>query len=51
MGPRGVTAGHLGESSALLDICRAVRGLPPLTAEPHPLDPSRLATTVPEHHT
>ena len=33
-----VTAGHLGEPSALLDICLAVRGLPPLTAAPHPLD-------------
>src|SRR3984957_10368901 len=33
-----VTAGHLGEAGLLLDICRAVRALPPLPLEPHPLD-------------
>ena len=33
-----VTAGHLGEAGLLLDICRAVRALPPLPPEPHPLE-------------
>jgi DNA-binding CsgD family transcriptional regulator len=33
-----VTAGHLGEPGLLLDICLAVRALPPLPAEPHPLE-------------
>jgi len=33
-----VTAGHLGEAHLLEDICRAVRALPPLPPEPHPLD-------------
>jgi DNA-binding CsgD family transcriptional regulator len=33
-----VTAGHLGGSGVLLEICRAVRALPPLPAAPHPLD-------------
>jgi DNA-binding CsgD family transcriptional regulator/tetratricopeptide (TPR) repeat protein len=33
-----VTAHHLGGAGVLLEICRAVRALPPLTPEPHPLD-------------
>jgi DNA-binding CsgD family transcriptional regulator len=33
-----VTAGHLGGSGVLLQVCRAVRALPPLSATPHPLD-------------
>lgn len=33
-----VTAGHLGEAGFLLEISRAVRALPPLPAEPHPLE-------------
>jgi DNA-binding CsgD family transcriptional regulator len=33
-----VTAGHLGGSGVLLEVCRAVRALPPLWATPHPLD-------------
>ena len=31
-------ANHLGEKSALLDVSRAVRALPPLPPDPHPLD-------------
>jgi DNA-binding CsgD family transcriptional regulator len=33
-----VTAEHLGGAAVLLEICRAVRALPPLPAAPHPLD-------------
>jgi DNA-binding CsgD family transcriptional regulator len=33
-----VTAGHLGGADVLLEVCRAVRALPPLTPDPHPLD-------------
>jgi DNA-binding CsgD family transcriptional regulator len=33
-----VTAGHLCGSGVLLQVCRAVRALPPLPATPHPLD-------------
>ena len=33
-----VTARHLGGAGVLLEICRAVRALPPLPAAPHPLD-------------
>jgi DNA-binding CsgD family transcriptional regulator len=33
-----VTAGHLGGAGVLLEICRAVRALPPPPAVPHPLD-------------
>ena len=33
-----VTASHLGGKSVLLDVCRAVRALPPLPPDPHPLD-------------
>ena len=33
-----ITANHLGGSGVLLEICRAVRALPPLPAAPHPLD-------------
>jgi DNA-binding CsgD family transcriptional regulator len=33
-----VTAGHLGGAGVLLQICRAVRALPPLPATPQPLD-------------
>ena len=33
-----VNAHHLGGSDVLLEICRAVRALPPLPADPHPLD-------------
>ena len=33
-----ITAGHLGGASVLLEICRAVRALPPLPATPHPLE-------------
>ena len=33
-----VSAGHLGGSGVLLEVCRAVRALPPLPATPHPLD-------------
>jgi DNA-binding CsgD family transcriptional regulator len=32
-----VTAGHLGGADILREICRAVRGLAPLTADAHPL--------------
>jgi DNA-binding CsgD family transcriptional regulator len=33
-----VAAGHLGGAEPLLEICHAVRGLPPPPAAPHPLD-------------
>ena len=33
-----VTAGHLGGADILLEICRAVRALPPPPAAPHPLN-------------
>jgi DNA-binding CsgD family transcriptional regulator/tetratricopeptide (TPR) repeat protein len=33
-----VTAHHLGGADALREICRAVRALPPLPPDPHPLD-------------
>ena len=33
-----VTAGHLGGADILLEICRAVRALPPPPAPPHPLN-------------
>ena len=33
-----VNAGHLGGQSILLEVCRAVRALPPLPPDPHPLD-------------
>jgi DNA-binding CsgD family transcriptional regulator len=33
-----VTAHHLGGASVLLDVSRAVRALPPLPPDPHPLD-------------
>ncbi|HEY2737138.1 MAG TPA: LuxR family transcriptional regulator, partial [Thermoanaerobaculia bacterium] len=33
-----VTAHHLGGADALREICRAVRALPPLPRDPHPLD-------------
>ena len=33
-----VTANHLGGRSVLLEVCRAVRALPPLVLDPHPLD-------------
>jgi DNA-binding CsgD family transcriptional regulator len=33
-----VTANHLGGAGVLEEICRAVRELPPLPADPHPLD-------------
>jgi DNA-binding CsgD family transcriptional regulator len=33
-----VTAHHLGGADALQEICRAVRALPPLPPDPHPLD-------------
>ena len=33
-----VVAGHLGGTKPMLEICRAVRGLPPPPAPPHPLD-------------
>ena len=33
-----ITAGHLGGSDVLRDVSRGVLGLPPLSAEPHPLD-------------
>jgi len=33
-----ITANHLGGAGVLLEICRAVRALPPLPAAPHPLD-------------
>jgi DNA-binding CsgD family transcriptional regulator len=33
-----IVAGHLGGAQPILEICRAVRGLPPPPAPPHPLD-------------
>src|SRR6516165_3330803 len=33
-----VTAHHLGGADVLLEVCRAVRALPPLPSDPHPLD-------------
>jgi DNA-binding CsgD family transcriptional regulator len=33
-----VAAGHLGGAEVLVEICRAVRALPPLPSAPHPLD-------------
>src|SRR6185436_477014 len=33
-----ITANHLGGGGVLLEICQAVRALPPLPAAPHPLD-------------
>jgi len=33
-----VTAHHLGGADTLLEVSRAVRALPPLPADPHPLD-------------
>ena len=33
-----VTAHHLGGAGVLVEICRAVRALPPLPPDPHPLD-------------
>jgi DNA-binding CsgD family transcriptional regulator len=33
-----VVAGHLGQAKPILEICRAVRDLPPPPAAPHPLD-------------
>ena len=33
-----VTANHLGGANILPEICRAVRSLPQLSSEPHPLD-------------
>ena len=33
-----VAASHLGGADVLLEICRAVRALPPLSPDPHPLD-------------
>ena len=33
-----VTAGYLGGADDLVEISRAVRALPPLSADPHPLD-------------
>jgi DNA-binding CsgD family transcriptional regulator len=33
-----VVAGHLGGSQPIVEICRAVRALPPAPADPHPLD-------------
>jgi DNA-binding CsgD family transcriptional regulator len=33
-----VTAGYLGGADVLVDICRAVRALPPLAEPPHPLE-------------
>jgi DNA-binding CsgD family transcriptional regulator len=33
-----VTANYLGGSDVLIEICRAVRALPPLPEKPHPLD-------------
>ena len=32
-----ITAGHLGGADILVDVCRAVRALPPITADAHPL--------------
>jgi DNA-binding CsgD family transcriptional regulator len=33
-----IVAHHLGGAEALLEVCRAVRALPPLPPDPHPLD-------------
>jgi DNA-binding CsgD family transcriptional regulator len=33
-----VSAHHLGGARVLLEVCRSVRALPPLPADPHPLD-------------
>jgi DNA-binding CsgD family transcriptional regulator len=33
-----ITAHHLGGADVLLEVCHAVRALPPLPADPHPLD-------------
>jgi DNA-binding CsgD family transcriptional regulator len=33
-----IRAGHLGGADLLVEVCRAVRALPPLPAVPHPLD-------------
>jgi DNA-binding CsgD family transcriptional regulator len=33
-----ITAHHLGGTEVLLEVCRAVRALPPLPSDPHPLD-------------
>jgi DNA-binding CsgD family transcriptional regulator len=33
-----VSAHHLGGAAVLLEVCRAVRALPPLPPDPHPLD-------------
>jgi DNA-binding CsgD family transcriptional regulator len=33
-----ITAGHFGGAEVLRDVCRAVRALPPLPPDPHPLD-------------
>ena len=33
-----ITAHHLGGAGILLEVCRAVRALPPLSPAPHPLD-------------
>jgi DNA-binding CsgD family transcriptional regulator len=33
-----VTANHLGGHRVLVEVCRAVRALPPLSPDPHPLD-------------
>jgi DNA-binding CsgD family transcriptional regulator len=33
-----ITAHHLGGAAALLEVCQAVRALPPLPDDPHPLD-------------
>jgi hypothetical protein len=33
-----VTANHFGGAGVFVEICRAVRALPPLPADPHPLD-------------
>jgi DNA-binding CsgD family transcriptional regulator len=33
-----IVAGHLGGAQPILEICRAVRALPPPPAPPHPLD-------------
>jgi DNA-binding CsgD family transcriptional regulator len=33
-----ISAGHLGGADILRDVCRAVRALPPLPPDPHPLD-------------
>ncbi len=33
-----ITAHHLGGASVLVEVCRAVRALPPLPPDPHPLE-------------